>query len=271
MLSDPQLSRDIPAPPAPDQTASAQMVTRWAYCPRLAWLEAMADDRDEAADPIEAYGMQTLGTPPGAALPAPESACVGETFRTAYHRLRERRRAGRSTAAGGGETALRTRSVTLASRTLGLIAKMDLLEPDADDGSVTLVDFGKGRRAHAAAGAYEPEWMQLCAQALVLEDNGYRVAGAFVWFAESRERVPVALDDALRAATRRAISELRPAAAPTGDAPPHDPAADPALPMYVATPGARVRQDGETLVVESAAGCTVVPIADVSQLSSPAR
>ena len=62
------------------------------------------------------------------------------------------------------------RSVTLASERLGIIARMDLVE--GEDGTVTPVDTKKGKRPHVAEGAYEPERVQVCAQALILEDAG---------------------------------------------------------------------------------------------------
>ena len=103
------------------------------------------------------------------------------------------------------------RSVMLGSERLGIIAKMDLIE--GEDGTVTPVDTKKGKRPHVAEGAYEPERVQVCAQALILEDAGYKVAEGAIWYAGSRERVRIALDEALRATTRAAISELRLAAA----------------------------------------------------------
>jgi hypothetical protein len=60
------------------------------------------------------------------------------------------------------------RSVTLASDVLGIIAKMDLIE--GEDGTVTAIDTKKGKRPHVAEGAYEPERVQVCAQALILEE-----------------------------------------------------------------------------------------------------
>ncbi len=188
------------------------------------------------------------------------------------------------------------RAVTLASEQLGIIAKMDLIE--GADGTVTPVDTKKGKRPHVAEGAYEPERVQVCAQALILEEAGYRVAEGAIWFAGSRERVRIALDDALRARTREAIANLRLAAAagrlppPLVDSPkcakcslagiclpdevaffrrglaprPLNPSADTALPLYVQEPGARVAKSGETLVIETEAGKTEVALGDVSEL-----
>ena len=52
----------------------------------------------------------------------------------------------------------RTRSVTLSSRRLGLVAKIDMVESDGE--TVVPVDYKRGKRPHVAAGAYEPERVQ---------------------------------------------------------------------------------------------------------------
>jgi CRISPR-associated exonuclease Cas4/CRISPR-associated protein Cas1 len=173
---------------------------------------------------------------------------------------------------------------------------MDLIE--GEDGTVTPVDTKKGKRPHIAEGAYEPERVQVCAQGLILEDAGYRVAEGAIWYAGSRERVRVDFDDELRAKTRAAITDLRLAAAagrlppPLVDSPkctrcslagiclpdevtffqrglaprPLNPSADTALPLYVQEPGARVSKSGEVLVVEAEESKTEVPIGDISEL-----
>jgi CRISPR-associated exonuclease Cas4/CRISPR-associated protein Cas1 len=188
------------------------------------------------------------------------------------------------------------RSVTLASEALGIVAKMDLIE--GEDGTITPVDTKKGKRPHVAEGAYEPERVQVCAQALILQDAGYTVSEGAIWYAGSRERVRIALDETLRARTRTAISELRLTAAtarlppPLVDSPkcarcslagiclpdevaffrrglhprPLNPSADTALPLYVQQPGARVSKSGEVLVVQAEDAKTEVPIGDISEL-----
>ncbi|MBV9245851.1 MAG: CRISPR-associated endonuclease Cas1, partial [Methylobacteriaceae bacterium] len=188
------------------------------------------------------------------------------------------------------------RSVTLGSQALGIVARMDLIE--GEDGAVTPVDTKKGKRPHVAEGAYEPERVQLCAQALILEDAGYRVAEGVIWYAASRERVRIPLEPELRARTREAIAALRLAAAagrlppPLVDSPkctkcslagiclpdevtffrrglaprPLNPSADTALPLYVQEPGARVTKSGEVLAIETEAGKTEVALGDVSEL-----
>lgn len=144
------------------------------------------------------------------------------------------------------------------------------------------MEYKKGRRPHVDTGAHEPERVQLCVQALVLEENGYRVRDGFLWYAASRERVSVVLDEALRARTVEAANGLRLAAATRRIPPPLEnsrkcprcsllpiclpdevnlsrtgavprtpsPAADAALPLYVQHPGARVGKEGEVLVIK---------------------
>ncbi|MDE3100892.1 MAG: CRISPR-associated endonuclease Cas1 [Chloroflexota bacterium] len=249
----------------------ARMVNEWVYCPRLAWLEWVEGQWAESGDTAQGRRVHARVDTGGPPVPGAEAV------------------------ADGAE--LETRSVMLSSERLGLIAKIDLLQ--AAGGSVTPVDYKKGKRPHLAEGAFEPERVQVCAQALVLEESGYKVDEGMLWFAESRERVRVALDDKLRAQTLRAIGELRRAAA-GGEAPPpleNSPKCprcsllsvclpdevnylrggsvprplvvpdEPSLPLYVQSPGARVRKEGETVQIEADEGKTEARLIDISELA----
>jgi CRISPR-associated exonuclease Cas4/CRISPR-associated protein Cas1 len=173
---------------------------------------------------------------------------------------------------------------------------MDVIE--GADGAVTPVDIKRGRRPHLEKGAYEPERVQVCAQALILEEAGYRVAEAALWFAQSRERVRVVLDEALRARTLAAIAELRLAAAARRRPPPLEaspkcprcalapiclpdevsffrrdtvprllaPDDGAALPVHVQAPGARIRKTCETLSIEAEAEPVAVPLGEIAEL-----
>lgn len=63
---------------------------------------------------------------------------------------------------------------------IGLIARMDLIE--ADGRKVTPVDYKRGRAPDVSERAWEPECVQLCAQALILEENGYEVERGILYF-----------------------------------------------------------------------------------------
>ena len=191
-----------------------------------------------------------------------------------------------------------TRSVTLSSRRLGLVAKIDMVESDGE--TVVPVDYKRGKRPHVAAGAYEPERVQICVQGLLLEENGYRCTEGALYFAESRERVRVVFDDELRDATRGAIGGLRLVAAggripsPLRDSPkcprcslvgiclPDDvnhfrrtgatprPIAvrhDEMLPLYVQANNARLAKKAETMTITEEDGpTTTARLIDVSQV-----
>ena len=267
-----QLPLGLPPPPASRDTPliPVRMINEWVYCPRLAFLEWVEGEWADSGDTAEGRRAHARVDEGGGRLPAPDAL---------------------------GEEMARARAVTMSSERLGIIAKMDVVE--ADGGTATPVDFKKGKRPHVAAGAYDPERVQVCAQGMILEDNGYTVGHGALWYAGSREKVPVVLDSELRARTLEAISGLRAAASAGRRPPPLDnspkcprcslagiclpdetnlfrkghpprplnPADDPALPLYVQTPGARLRKSGEQLIVQVEEEKVEVPMIDVSQVA----
>ena len=272
MTQDQQLTLGLPPPPATGDMPliPVRMINEWVYCPRLAYLEWVEGEWADSGDTAEGRRTHVRVDEGGGRLPMPEDL---------------------------DEEMARARAVTMSSERLGIIAKMDVVE--AEGGSVTPVDFKKGKRPHVAAGAYDPERVQVCAQAMILEDNGYTVDQGALWYAGSREKVPVTLDGELRARTLEAISGLR-AAAASGYRPPPlenspkcprcslagiclpdetnlfrkghpprqlNPSDNPALPLYVQKPGARLRKSGERLIVEVDEEKVEVPMIEVSQVA----
>ena len=266
-----QLSLPLPPSPVRDDTplVPARMVNEWVYCPRLAYLEWVEGEWADSGDTAQGKRVHARVDKSGKQLPSPEDL---------------------------GNEMSKARSITLSSQRLGVIAKMDVVE--TSEGKAMPVDFKKGKRPHVAVGAYEPERVQVCVQAMILEDNGYDVPQGTLWYVASREKVPVVLDEDLRAKTISAISALRDAAAsghrppPLENSPkcircslagiclpdetnlfskkytprPLNPSDDSALPLYVHTPGARLRKSGERLVVETEEDSMEVPMIDVSQV-----
>ena len=180
-----QLILPIPPPPADSMTplVPARMVNEWVYCPRLAYLEWVEGEWADSADTVQGKRAHTRVDKGGGRLPSPDEL---------------------------DEEMSQARSITMSSERLGVIAKMDVLS--IRDGVVMPVDFKKGKRPHVAAGAYEPERVQVCVQAMILEDNGYQVEQGAIWYVGSRERVQVNLDEDLRTRTLEAVRELRAAA-----------------------------------------------------------
>lgn len=271
-----QLSIPLPAPPVTGDAPliPARMVNEFVYCPRLAYLMWTQAEWADSSETVDGRRVHARADRRGAPLPAPEDM-------------------------EAAEPTLFTRAVTLGSHALGVIAKIDIAE--AEGGFVTPVDYKRGRRPHIALGAYAPERVQVCLQALLLEEHGYRVAEGAIWYVESRERVRVALDDALRAAARAAVSDLRLLVAQGHIPPPLDDSpkcprcalvsiclpdevtslrgsglaprpiavpADAALPLHIQSQRARVAKDGETLrITEEGAADIVARFIDISDVA----
>ena len=177
-MTDPP-STEIPLVPV-------RMVNEWVYCPRLAYLEWVDGEWADTGDTEDGRRTHARVDVASGRLPPPGEDQAEDT------------------------RPFQTRSVTMSSERLGIIAKMDVIEGQGLH--VVPVDFKRGKRPHTEHGAYEPERVQVCAQALILEDAGYEVAEGALWFSGSRERVRVELDADLRARTLDAISGLRNAA-----------------------------------------------------------
>ena len=273
-----QLELHLPAPPALGDSplVPARMVNEFVYCPRLAYLMWGQAEWAESADTVDGRRVHARVDRAGKPLPAPE-ALEGES----------------------GEEKIVSRSLTLSSEKLGVIAKIDIAE--AADGAVTPIDYKRGKRPHVARGAYEPERVQVCLQALLLEEHGYRVEEGAIWYAESRERVRVTLDGDLRAAARDAVSRLR-LTVSNGRIPPplRDSAkcprcalvsiclpdevralggsdlaprpiaipADEALPLVIQSQRARIAKEGDTLkIADDEQGETTVRLNEVSDVA----
>lgn len=158
----------------------ARMLNEQSYCPRLAYLEWVQGDFADNADTIDGTFQHRRVNKESGDLP-PADAPDHETFHA--------------------------RSVELSSPRLGLIARMDLLE--AEGKTVTPIDYKRSRAPNLPEGAWEPERVQLCVQAMLLEEHGYIVPHGELYFVASKKRVSIAIDEALRARTLELLAELR--------------------------------------------------------------
>jgi CRISPR-associated protein Cas1 len=118
--------------------------------------------------------------------------------------------------------AQRSRSVHLSSEALGISGVLDVIEEK--DGAAYPVETKHGaapRDDDGRAGTWDNDAVQLCAQALLMEEAfGGRVERGYQFYAGSRERVEVCFTDELRARTRAAIAECRRLSAADGPPPP---------------------------------------------------
>jgi CRISPR-associated protein Cas1 len=113
------------------------------------------------------------------------------------------------------------RSVTLSSDAHRVIAKIDLVE--AEGSCATPVDYKRGApRQDARTGdleAWPADRVQVAVQALVLRDNGYTCNEAVIYYVKTKQRVRVAIDDALIEETLAAAAQAS-ATAAAGQIPP---------------------------------------------------
>lgn len=172
--------------PATPDYLPARMLNEFVYCPRLfyyEWVEGVFQENREVVE--GALRHQKLDSKTDALPPAEQLAAQGET--------------------------LHSRSVSLSSETHRLIAKMDLIEADGD--LVTPVDYKRGKpqvdRASGSITAWDADRVQLCVQALVLRDNGYRCEEGVIYYVATKQRVRVPIDDALVNETLTALANAR--------------------------------------------------------------
>lgn len=263
----------------------ARMLNEFAYCPRLAYLEWVQGEFADNLETLEGrFGHRRVDKPSRqeVAEPAPDAAQQ----------------------AGGDAETLHSRSLMLSAPGEGLIAKIDLVDLNAS--TAIPVDYKRGRVPDVPGGAWEPEQVQLCAQGLILRENGYLCEAGILYFIESRRRVSIPFSDELVERTRQLAREMRDMAGrdvmppPLDDSPkcprcslvgiclpdetrllaPGDgqakeqevrrlvPARDDAQPLYIQDQGAVLGKSGDELTVKKS-GQVVrhVKLIDVAQVS----
>jgi CRISPR-associated protein Cas1 len=276
------MSNSPAAPPSEPELpplVPARMLNEHAYCPRLAYLEWVQGDFADSVDTVDGrYQHRRVDKEHGK---LPDAAILAGAVE---------------------DDKLHARSVMLSAPRLGMVARMDLIE--ALGTAVTPVDYKRGAPPDVPEGAWEPERVQLCAQALILEENGYTVSEGVLYFAAAKRRVTIPFDPALRGRTLQLLDDLRRTSAagvippPLKDSPkcprcslvsiclPDEinylnrsdetdgeirrllPARDDALPLYVQEAGSYVGKRDEELVVRPREGAPVtVRLGQTSQIS----
>jgi CRISPR-associated protein Cas1 len=163
-------------PAASPDYLPARMLNEFTYCPRLffyEWVDAVfAHNADTVEGELRHEKLEIREDP----MPAPDEP-------------------------------IHSRSVMLSSETHRLIARIDLVE---GNGSAAIpVDYKKGRPRETDDGpeAWQADRVQVCAQALILRDNGYRCEEAVVYYSATKQRVRIAIDATLVADTKTSIEK----------------------------------------------------------------
>lgn len=172
----------------------ARILNEHIYCPRLAFLEWPAQGFQDNAETVEGRYVHRRVERQRGSPPSPEDL------------------------EDGGDDPPATTSVHLSSETLGLTAKLDLIE--FERGRARPFEYKRGRPRSPEEPLWEPELIQLAAQALLLREAGYMVDEVEVYFAETRTRHRVSLSQSIVDRVLEALEEVRRnAAAPNAPAP----------------------------------------------------
>ena len=254
-----------------------RMLNEFAYCPRLFYLEWVQGEFAHSDDTLEGKFV--------------------------HHRVDKE--AGKMAAADDLEESekIHARSISLSSDQTGIIAKLDIIE--GNGGELCPVDYKKGEVPTNEHRSYEPERVQICGQAIILRENGYRCNEGAIYYARSKTRIPVPITDELVSRTHQLVEQAKQTAEsqsippPLFDSPkcprcslvgiclpdevtalsqgklnnidPDEvrrllPARDDALPLYVQEQGAMVGKKGEELEIRSKS--SVIATAKLFETSS---
>ncbi|NJN48912.1 MAG: CRISPR-associated protein Cas4 [Alkalinema sp. RL_2_19] len=145
-------------------------LNQYSFCPHRCWRMFCAGEFEENQYTIE-----------------------GTSLHDRVHRLGE----------GNREETYQVRAIWLKSERYGLIGKSDLIEEQ--DGRIYPVEYKR-----SAKGEFENDALQVCAQALCLEEmTGKAVAQGYVYYAQSHQRVLVDVSAALRQVAIETIAIVR--------------------------------------------------------------
>ncbi len=157
-----------------------RMLNEFAYCPRLSYIEWVQGEFVDSADTVDGRFQHRRVDRTAGSIPEEDDSEV-ETFHA--------------------------RSVDLSGTKTGVVCRIDLLEGKGR--LVTPVDYKRGRVPDIQEGAYEPERVQLCAQGLVLRENGFECHEGLIYYVQSKTKVVVPFDPDLIERTTELIQLLR--------------------------------------------------------------
>lgn len=165
----------------------ARMVNETLYCERLLALEWGRGEFRDNEYTVEGRRVHRRADQPSGQLPDATADASGEPI-DAQRPI--------------------ARSVWLSSERLGLTARIDVVDSDAQ-GCLIPIEYKRGRAPDLPQGAWLPERAQLCVHVLLLRDHGHRVEHAEIYYAAERRRVRIDIDQELIDTTLRAAARAR--------------------------------------------------------------
>ncbi len=174
----------------------ARMVNEFVYCPRLFHLEYVQGQFADNVHTIEGKHLHRNVDKEGDSLPASEELPKEED--------------------------LKTRSITLSSERLKVIAKMDLVDVKKGVASPVDTKHGHPRRNERGFELWAADRVQIGLQMLILRDNGYACNEGIVYYHETRQRVRLPYSAILQQETEAAVGAAWAAARSSIPPPPLD-------------------------------------------------
>ena len=176
-----------------------RMLNEFTYCPRLGYLEWVEGEWASNLETMEGtFGHRRVDQAPRRA--AKKSEVANDQCPKPNDQSDELK-----------EQSIHARSLMLSAPTEGLLAKLDLLELEGM--TATPVDYKRGKAPNIPEGAYEPERVQICAQGLILRENGFQCDRGVLYFIASKKRVTIEFTPELIDRTRYLRDEFRRTAA----------------------------------------------------------
>ncbi len=209
----------ISATPPPE--LPARMLNEFVYCQRLFYFEHVEGIFQHSADTLRGAAIHKKVDSGNGKMPAAKRAAKAKANAADPAPTSEGQEAPEVP-----ET-IHSRSVTLGSDRLGVVAKLDLVEsrvPQEDSPDQTVetcpVDYKAGapRQEEEGNSLWPTDRMQLGVQMLVLRDNGYHCEQGIIYYRATKQRVPLEYSvelenwiiDTIAEARRVALSPMRP-------------------------------------------------------------
>jgi CRISPR-associated protein Cas1 len=146
------------------------MLDEYVYCPRLFHLEWVYGEFEDSADTIEGRFIHRNVDKKSDSFPPPEESM--DDF-----------------------SQIKSKSVTLSSSRYQIIAKMDLVEGNQNE--VYPVEFKRGKAPESGQDPWLSDKIQLCAQAIILRENGYKCEHGEIYYNSSKKRVKIDITENL--------------------------------------------------------------------------
>lgn len=193
------LPRKLPLVVEPPALVPARMINETLYCERLMYLEWAQGEFTDNEFTVDGRAVHARADVPRGELPPTSVSDPKNKDRANDASIEDET---------DGPPPYEARAIWLSSEALGMTAKIDVVEGDANS-VVVPIEYKRSAAPDIREGAFLPERAQVCAQVLLLRAQGYACDYGEIYFARSRRRVRITIDDTLVATTLEAARRAK--------------------------------------------------------------